>query len=88
MFVGNKVIVISYVDDLLLYSPRDEWINDTINALKDKGVDLNREGDANGFLGVDISRSICDNRITLTQRGLMDRIVTPLGLEDAKYETT
>ena len=90
LFVGRKVVLVTWVDDVLLYSPKDEWINETIAELREAGIDISRESDTAGFLGVDIKRgttSIDDEHrpsIEMTQTGLIDRIVTALGLDDAE----
>ena len=40
---------------------------------------LEKEGDAAGFLGVDLKKK--NGQVEMTQTGLIDRIITALGLE-------
>jgi hypothetical protein len=83
-FIGSKVIVVTYVDDLLFYAHDDDVINQLIAALRDDDILICREGTAEGFLGVDVSRTwATDGRsptITLTQKGLTIRVIEALGL--------
>ncbi len=87
LFMNDKMIVIIYVDDILIYGRRGEesQIDELIEALKKEEVALHKEGTAEGYLGVDIQRD--GNRITLQQRGLTQRIIEALGL-DSKYSTS
>jgi hypothetical protein len=70
------------VDDVLLYSKSTEAIDDLLSNLKKAGVSICKEGTAEGFLGVEISREETESGpiITLLQRGLAKRIVDALGL--------
>ena len=38
------------------WSPKEEYIYEVGQNLRDQGVELEEEGDAAGFLGVDLSR--------------------------------
>jgi hypothetical protein len=83
LFIGNDIIAVVYVDDILFFARDDSRITDVIDALKKAGVAIRREGTAEGFLGVDIKRSTNkDGKATLTllQTGLTKRIVEALGL--------
>jgi len=46
LFIGTEVICIVYVDDLLFWSVKEEFIYDVGIKLCDQGVDLEEEGDA------------------------------------------
>ena len=81
LFIGPKVICIVYVDDVLFWSPKEEYIYEVGQNLRDQGVELEEEGDAAGFLGVDLSRDPETGQIHLTQAGLIKRIVDALGLD-------
>ena len=80
LFIGKHVIVAIYVDDLLFYSKSMAPIDSLVYALHDDGVWIRKEGSAEGFLGVDITRDTSSHRITLTQTGLTQRVVEALGL--------
>lgn len=56
--MNDKLIVIIYVDDILIYGRkgRESQIDDLIDELKREEVALHKEGTAEGYLGVDIKR--------------------------------
>jgi hypothetical protein len=58
---------------------KQEWIDEVIEQLKTKcQLDLEKEEDVAGFLGVHIERNEQNNTIKLTQSGLVERIVQAL----------
>jgi hypothetical protein len=85
LFIGKKVIVVVYVDDLLLFSKDDAEFDKLIDSIKKANVAIRREGTAEGFLGVDIKRedSPSGPQITLLQTGLTQRIISALGLSSS-----
>ena len=83
LFIGKDVIVIVYVDDLLLYSTTDKAIDDLIAKLKQDKIWIRKEASTEGFLGVDISARKPDGSFTLTQTGLITRVIDALGLHAA-----
>ena len=86
LFVGSKVIVVVYVDDILFFAKEDGMIRRVIDGLKRKGIAIRREGTAEGFLGVDIERSESKEgkqQIIFRQKGLTSRIITALGLDSS-----
>lgn len=56
LFIGDDIVVVVYVDDLLLYAKDDKIIDKLIKDLHDDGVWIRKEGSAEGFLGVDIQQ--------------------------------
>ena len=42
LFIMENVILITWIDDFLLYSPKDKWIYEAIYELKIQGVYLNK----------------------------------------------
>jgi hypothetical protein len=84
LFISDKVICVVYVDDCLFFSPCASDIDESIAAIKERGMDLEVEDSVEGFLGISIKRESNDNNgelITLTQTGLIDRIIIALGLD-------
>ncbi len=82
LFISDKVICLVYVDDTLLFSRNMADIDDVIRRLKDDcEMKLEVEDDVAGFLGVDIRRDTETGRITLTQKGLTDRILEALDVD-------
>jgi len=82
LFVGEKVICICYVDDLLFWARDESDISKVAIQLRDVGVDLEQEDDAAGFLGVDMVRDPKTGLIEMKQTGLIKRIIDALGLDD------
>ncbi len=56
LFVGEKVICISYVDDLIFWARNEKDIHHIAMKLREVGVDLEQETDAAGFLGIRMER--------------------------------
>ena len=82
LFIGAKVTVIVYVDDILFFAENDDDINIVIANLQKQDIQIRREGTAEGFLGVAVERYQEDGKlkIKLTQEGLAKRVVEALGL--------
>ena len=88
LFFGRDVICIVYVDDCCFYSPKEEYIDRLLEDLKVKcGLDLNVENDVAGFLGVHIDRKE-DGKLELTQKGLIERIIKALGLDNTSNKAS
>ena len=79
----NKVICLVYVDDTLFYAQDDKEIDNILDKLRNQeGMTLERENDVAGFLGVQMTRDSAKGTITLTQKGLAERIVEALHCQD------
>lgn len=87
LFISDKVICLVYVDDCLFYSPHQADIDTIIEDIRGTGMDLHKEDDVAGFLGVLIEKNE-NGLISLTQTGLIDRIITTLGLDSANSKKT
>ena len=77
----------AYVDDILFWSRDENDITELMVTLRGAGLMLEKESTAAGFLGVDIKVLAADKdgrttKMELTQTGLIDRIITNLGLDD------
>ena len=81
LFVGDKVICICYVDDLLFWAKDEQDIHNLAMKLREVGVDLEQEDDAAGFLGVRLERVEGTNLLEMKQTGLIDRVLETLGLD-------
>jgi hypothetical protein len=81
LFISDKVICLCYVDDTLLFSPKQEWIDEVIEQLRKTDLSIEIEDDVAGFLGVQIKRDDKAGTVTLTQTGLIDRIIEALNIE-------
>jgi Reverse transcriptase (RNA-dependent DNA polymerase) len=82
LFISDKVICLCYVDDTLLFSPEQKWIDEAIDKLKNTAdLSIEIEDDVAGFLGVSIKRDDAAGTVTLTQTGLIDRIIEALEID-------
>ena len=81
--MSKTLIVIIYVDDILIYGRSADEIDNLIKRLKKDDIALNKEGTAEGYLGVDIQQD--GDKISLLQEGLTKRIITALGLDSHEY---
>ena len=88
LFIGEKVICIVYVDDLLFWARDETDINELAFGLRDLGVDLEEEHDAAGFLGVDLIPDPDTNKLEMRQDGLIDRCIEAVGLDNATVRDT
>ena len=57
LFIRKKFMVIIYVDNILFWSVNENNIHDLAMQLREQGVDLEKEDNAAGFLGVTLG---CD----------------------------
>ena len=83
LFISAKVVCCVYVDDCLFFSPKKRDIESMILKIKES-MDLEVEDSVGGFLGILIERSIGQDgneQIKLLQTGLIDRIISALGLD-------
>ena len=83
LFISDKVICVCFVDDSLLFARNRSDIDDVIAQLTGPkhNMKLEAEDSVAGFLGVHIDRNEATGEITLTQRGLIDRIIDALQIE-------
>lgn len=88
LFVADRVLCLTYVDDCLFFAPTEKDIDEMIRVLREKGMELNVESDVAGFLGVLLKRNEENATITMTQTGLIDRVIASLGLEGANAKDT
>jgi hypothetical protein len=87
LFISDKVICPVYLDGTLLYSPKQEFIDEIIAKLRAEEMELEAEDDVAGFLGVHIDRQ-ADDTILLTQKGLTKRIVKALNVTEMRTKET
>ena len=89
LFIGDKVISIIYVDDILFWSVDENNIHDLAMNLRLQGVDLEQEDDATGFLCVTLGCDEATGLMEMKQVGLIYRVIKTLvldnGMEKNKY---
>ena len=70
-FLGNSLLVITYVDTILIYGWSQAEIDDLIAHLKEDNLSLHKEGIVEGYLGLKITRD--GNKTILPKPGLIKR---------------
>ena len=90
LFIGKKWMAIIYVDDIYIWSVAVNDIHDKAMKLREKGVDLEQEDDAAGFMGITL---VCDETtglMEMKQVGLIDCVIETLVLDNgmAKGKST
>ena len=79
LFLKNDMIIVTYVDDCLIFSDSKVKIDNLLNELK-KVFNLTDEGeDAKAYLGLKVDKTP-DGTITMTQPALIQRILSALDL--------
>jgi Reverse transcriptase (RNA-dependent DNA polymerase) len=88
LFISDNVICLVYVDDTLLFSPNEKYIDEVVAKLSASEMELEEEDSVAGFLGVHLERNDKDGSIKLTQQGLSKRIVDALNLGNQPRKLT
>jgi hypothetical protein len=83
LFIRHDCMICLYTDDCCIFGHSDTIIDELIKELADDGFLLTDEGDIEDFLGVHVERTVTDGQveISMTQTGLIDSILTDLGLD-------
>jgi hypothetical protein len=89
VFYKNGVILISWVDDCLIFAKNQELAQDLIQGLQKTFV-LTEEDDVSAYLGVQLKMDEATDTVTLSQPYLIERIIQELGLAvtDANVKDT
>ncbi len=88
LFISDKVFLLVYVDNTLIYAPKEEYIDEVIQKLRQQDMELEVEESVAGFLGVHMERNERDGSIKLTQTGLTKRIIEALNIGDLPIKHT
>ena len=83
VFYKEDMIVITYVDDILVASKHKSQADEFFKALKNLDFDFTREDSITSYLGIQFERNT-NGSFTLTQPGLIDKILTATNMEDCK----
>jgi hypothetical protein len=78
----KDLMIVLYVDDAGIMAPTIELINEFIDGLKAKGFDLTKEGSFSEFLGIKVEADSLAGSITMTQMGLIKKIITTTKMEN------
>lgn len=84
LFIRGNCILLTYVDDCLLFAKSDDVL-DSVLASLEKDFVLTSQGSVGAYLGIDIKRT-SDGFLELTQTGLIQKIISACGLKDQSAE--
>ena len=84
----SDMILIVYVDDLGIATPDKAATDKLVQSLLDKGFELTREGSFSEFLGIKLECNAQTKALTLTQSGLIKRIMEATDLVDCNHNWT
>jgi len=84
----KKIMVLNYCDDQIWLSPDNDLIELYVLKLKNLGYDLELEsqGDIYSFFGIEFDT--VGNRIHLSQKGLIDKVINYTGMGNAEGKDT
>ena len=82
------MILVVFVDDAGIGSKRKEDADNLVQQLVDRGFELTREGTFTEFLGIKFDKDELAGTITLTQQGLIQKIVDTTGMQDCNPNWT
>jgi Reverse transcriptase (RNA-dependent DNA polymerase) len=87
MFIGDDMVVLTYVDDVLFFGKSTKKIEAKIKALEMRGFKLTVEEDVYAFLGVEVTR-LPSGEIELKQSGLIAKVLLTCGMTDCNTKAT
>ena len=78
------------MNDCGIASPDMSKIDAFLDQLKSKGFELTKECDFSAYLGMKFQRNLKNNTISMTQPGLIKKVIEPTGMElcSANYTPT
>jgi hypothetical protein len=83
----KDLVVISFVDDLGIQAPSQHIIDEFINALESRGLELTREGSFSEYLGIQYEHQ-SDGSIVMNQTGLIDKIIDATDMKECNPNRT
>ena len=84
----KDIMIVLYVDDAGIAAAKESLITDLIKNLRDLGFELTQEGSFAEFLGIKFEHDEKENTMTLTQKGLIKKIIGATGMESCNPRWT
>jgi hypothetical protein len=82
LLTRNGMMIVVYVDDAGIAARSEEEIDSFIESMRKQGFELKKEGTFNEFLGIKLERSDDRKTVTLTQKGLIQKILKATNMND------
>lgn len=83
LWYGKNLFLIHYVDDVAIAAKSMDLIDDLVSKLQKKGFVLTKESSFSEFLGIQYVKNQ-DGSFTLSQAGLIKKIIEATGLQSSK----
>jgi hypothetical protein len=87
MYMGDGMIAVTYVDDVLFFGKNEEAIDAKISAIAARGFKLTVEDDVHTFLGVAVKRH-ANGDIEMKQPGLIAKVLKTCAMTDCNTKAT
>ena len=84
----NTIMVVLYVDDVGIAYADESDLTTLLTKLEKRGLQFTEEGTFTDFLGIKFVKDPVKNTITLTQRGLIQKIIDATGMQDCNPNWT
>ena len=84
----DTIMVVLYVDDLGIAYSNQSDLEKLFANLESKSLSFTREGTFTDFLGINFTKNPTNGTLTLTQKGLIQKIVDATGMSDSNYNWT
>jgi hypothetical protein len=81
-------MAVVFVDDLGISARSNDLIHSFVTKLRQSGFELEIEGSFEQYLGIKFERDPRTKAIELTQKGLVQKIITEVGLQNCKPNRT
>ena len=89
LFRPPTIMIVLYVDDLgIAFSNKKDLEKLLQEDLTDLGLEFTREGTFTDFLGIKFVKDEVNNTVTLTQKGLIKKLITATGMQDCNPNYT
>ncbi|KAI2513951.1 hypothetical protein MHU86_335 [Fragilaria crotonensis] len=84
----DTIMVVLYVDDVGIAYANESDLNKLLDGLERRGLQFTKEGTFTDFLGIKFVKDATNNTVTLTQKGLIQRIIDATGMADCNPNWT
>ncbi|KAI2509754.1 hypothetical protein MHU86_4607 [Fragilaria crotonensis] len=88
LLYSKTIMIVLYVDDLGIAYSNKKDLDKLFQDLTDLGLEFTREGTFTDFLGIKFVKDEVANTVTLTQKGLIQKIIKATGLQDCNPNHT
>ncbi|KAI2510804.1 hypothetical protein MHU86_3590 [Fragilaria crotonensis] len=88
LLYNKTIMIVLYVDDLGIAYSNKKDLDKLFQDLTDLGLEFTREGTFTDFLGIKFVKDEVSNTVTLTQKGLIQKIIKATGLQDCNPNHT